>query len=535
MLLLRFVFAVAVWQLSIQQLFAQSSFALAVHRKEATSSYQRLFADSSFLVLKQSLAIARQSKNKTAAAICLQQMGHISFRLGYFPQALDFHLQADRIFQAQGPLLHRAGNLNDIGRVFLFNNQPVLARQHYDEAFAIYKSLRNATGMAVTQGKIGHLYVKQHQYDSAFYFERLALNHYQRVKDTAGIASIYGELGTIYEDMKKYDSASHYFERSMQFIRHTHDTIAAIGTLNNMGDIFRKTGHYKEALRFTRKSLSLSLLTGEQFHLGSVYRDLAKTHHLLGNDDSAYYYQQAGQRYLVETYSRENGTQLAVLKTMYDVEKKNSEIGGLKATRKTAMTIFVIGLLLLAVGILVISRQRLLIRNAYLQNEQEKHNHLAQKALMELQEQTLKQQLELRSRELSTHTLHIMQNNQFLEKLQKQVEEMLKDDRRDQRKSLKQLQLQIQQNINHGQHWDEFYGIFDQVHQAFFVKLKDYCDSLTRNELRLVALLKMDLGSADIASLLGISQDSARVMRYRLKKKLNLPQGESVTLFIQSL
>jgi DNA-binding CsgD family transcriptional regulator len=45
----------------------------------------------------------------------------------------------------------------------------------------------------------------------------------------------------------------------------------------------------------------------------------------------------------------------------------------------------------------------------------------------------------------------------------------------------------------------------------------------------------MNLESGDIATLLGISQDSLRVIRYRLRKKFNLQQGESLTAFIQSL
>jgi hypothetical protein len=262
---------------------------------------------------------------------------------------------------------------------------------------------------------------------------------------------------------------------------------------------------------------------------------MAKTHHLLGNDDSAYYFQRTGQAYAQDIYWRESGTQLAILKTMYDVEKKNAEIGRLKAVRKSTIAIVVIVLLLLALGILVISRQRLRIKNAQLLNEQEKHSYQNQKTLMELQEQGLKQELELKSRELSSHMLHVMQKNQFLEQLYKQLDEMLKDDRRDQRKQLRQLQLQINQNFNHDHHWEEFNGIFDQVHQAFLLKLKEHCDTLTRSDLRLVALLKMNLASADIATVMGISQDSVRVMRYRLRKKLNLQHGESLTLFIQSL
>ena len=75
----------------------------------------------------------------------------------------------------------------------------------------------------------------------------------------------------------------------------------------------------------------------------------------------------------------------------------------------------------------------------------------------------------------------------------------------------------------------------EKTNQSFFDKLKATSDNLTANDLRLIALLKMNLTSADISSLLGISQDSLRVVRYRLRKKLNLAQGDSLSAFIQAL
>jgi tetratricopeptide (TPR) repeat protein len=535
MFLARFLLVVLVLSMGAMKLFAQQELVLTVTPKETTGAFDRLFADSSFTELKNSLGAAIKKDDKVAAGLCLKQMGHICYRLAHFPQALDYHLQADKIFRKQGQSLPLAENLNDIGVIFLHNNQSDLARQQYDEALAIYKRSGDKRGMAFTYGKIGHLFVMGHRYDSGFYYQRLALNEYVLLGDKTGMAKMNGELGNIYEDLEKYDTAGFYFERAQVLSQQTGDTVIYIEALNNMGDIFRKTGRYQQALPLTRRALELALLTNELFHLGSSYRDMAKTYHLMGNNDSAYYFQRIGQAYVQEIYSRENSTQLAILKTMYDVEKKNNEIIQLKATRKITVAIVVIGLLLLMLGGMIISRQRLRIRNAHLMNEQEKQAHHAVQAVMGLQEQTLKQELELRSRELSSYTLHIMQKNQFLEKLHLQVDEMLKDDRRDQRKPLKQLQLQINQHFNHDQHWEEFRNIFDQVHQAFFLKLKEHCDTLTRSELRIVALLKMNLTSADMATLLGISEDSIRVMRYRLRKKLNLPQGESLTMFIQSL
>ncbi len=54
-------------------------------------------------------------------------------------------------------------------------------------------------------------------------------------------------------------------------------------------------------------------------------------------------------------------------------------------------------------------------------------------------------------------------------------------------------------------------------------------------DMRLLALLKMNLGSADISTMLGISQDSLRIARYRLRKKLNLDEGESLIGFLQKI
>ncbi|ULT24615.1 hypothetical protein KUH03_37720 [Sphingobacterium sp. E70] len=53
--------------------------------------------------------------------------------------------------------------------------------------------------------------------------------------------------------------------------------------------------------------------------------------------------------------------------------------------------------------------------------------------------------------------------------------------------------------------------------------------------MRLIALLKINLNNTDIAILLGISQDSLRVARHRLRKKLKLEQGEDLAGYLLSI
>lgn len=489
-------------------------------------------SDSAFLGLKSAYNKAMEHNDKVSAATCLQQMGRLCYHLGHYPQSLDFYLQAGEIFRQTGRVEALAGNLDDIGTLYYYNRQPDLARKQYEQALAIYSTLKNNAGKAATLGKIGHLYEKQQSYDSAVYFQRQALAQYLRIDDKRGIAKIYENMGSIHEDLARYDSAGYYFQQALRLNEAIADDTASIEVLNNLGDVLRKTGRYREGLLRTQQALALARKVNAQYQVSGACRDLAKSYHLLGNNDSAYYYLELSRNHLLDIYSKESSKQVALLQTMYDLEKKNREIDGLTNARKVTgiitVAVIIVIVLLIVLGTVIISRQRLKIRHAEILAEQDKQQYETQKEKMQAE-------LEHRKMELSAHTLHIIQKNQVLEQLQQRLDEMVKDDRRDQKKQLKQLQQQINHSFNHDHYWEEFRKIFEQVHHAFFNNLKKYCDKLTPADLRLVALLKMNLPSGDIATLLSVSQDSLRVMRYRLRKKLNIEQGESLTAFIQSL
>ena len=494
--------------------------------------------DSLFLALKSRYAQSIERKNDIDAANYLQQMGAVCYHLGRYPQALDLMLQAGKLYRSAGKPALLAANLNELGILYYYTRQPARARQQYDEALSIYRSLNDRAGMAVTSGKIGHLYEKEHQYDRAFQYQRQALQYYRERADRPGVAKIYENLGSIFEDLARYDSARYYFENALQLYGQTNET-SRIEVLNNLGDVLRKTGRYRESLQQTRKALALAQKTGETYQLNSAYYDLSKAFNLMGVNDSAYHYLIQSRKYQTAIYSEESTKQLTLLETLYDIERKNSEIEKLTNARQLTNTITVAGvtviLLLVALGSVIISRQRLKLRTEQAANEQNTRIYEKQNELMQAELRNQRLDLEVKAKELSTHTLHIIQKNQLLDDLRTKLDEIVTDDKRDQKKQLKQILQQINQSFSHDQHWDEFRTIFEQVHQTFFDRLKEHSDALTATDLRLVALLKMNYNSTDIATLLGISSDSLRVMRYRLRKKLHIQPGDNLTNFIQSI
>lgn len=502
--------------------------------------------DSVLLVLKENYNAAIKSDEEIKAAQYLNQMGRLLFSSGHYPQSLDYLLQADKIFRNLNQEKLLAENLGLLGELYYRSKQTILARKQYEEALGHYEKLKDESGKAEIYGRIGFLYEKRQLYDSAFYFQKKALQAYQRINQKEGAAKIYENIGSIYEDQERYDSAFFYFNKAYFLNKEQGNEQAQIEVLNNLGDVFRKTGRYREGLVYSMKALAMAQKKGEYYQLSGAYNDIAKGYNFINKNDSAFYYLSLSRKYLNDIYSEESNKQLALLQTLYEIDKKDKEIEGLTHARKTDLLITistgVVIILIILIAGLIISRQRLKIRNEQKLSAQNRQVYETQNQLMEaelknkkLEEENLKQELEIKTKELSSYTLHVIRKNQQLEDLQAQLEALAREDKRDQKKQIRELSQQISEGLNDDQHWEEFRGIFEQVHQSFFDRLQLQSESLTSNDLRLVALIKMNLTSADISTLLGVSQDSLRVMRHRLRKKLNLPQGDNLSTYIQSI
>ncbi|GAB3885851.1 tetratricopeptide repeat protein [Spirosoma agri] len=509
-----------------------------------TEQLSRENPDSAYRVVKVMLDNSINQNDKQTEGDCLQQIGLLLYHQGSYVQAIDYLLRAQKIFLNTSDANRLARNRNELGTVYYYNEQVDRAMNQFNEALAFYRQRNNAEGLAQTYANIGHIYEKRQAPKQAYHYQKLALANSQAVKDVTSLTKIYENLGSIFEDEAQYDSAHFYYQNALALAQQTHDEIGQIEIINNLGDIFRKTGRYQQGLKLSREAMQRSQQKGELYQLSAALRDIAKTYRLLNQPDSAYAYLERSRDLVDAIYAAENTRQITLLQTLYDVERKDSEIAQLNAQKQIDFTIIIAASIVLVLsgvlGAVIISRQRLKIRNEQALNQQNQQIFQTQNELMQvelknqqLEEENLKGQLDLKGKELTTHTLQIIQKNQVLEELKGDLNAILKDEKRDQKKQLRQLVEKINLNFSQDKYWVDFRTIFDQVHPHFFTQLTQRFPDLTATDLRLIALLKMNISSADIATLLGISLDSLRVSRYRLRKKIGLAEGESLSAYIQ--
>ncbi|MDO1500331.1 hypothetical protein Q2T40_09335 [Winogradskyella maritima] len=73
-----------------------------------------------------------------------------------------------------------------------------------------------------------------------------------------------------------------------------------------------------------------------------------------------------------------------------------------------------------------------------------------------------------------------------------------------------------------------FYSNFEKIYPNFSHSLKKLSPNISANELKLCALIRLNLNSKEIGELLNITQDSVNKARYRLRKKLGLTPNEDI-------
>ena len=157
-------------------------------------------------------------------------------------------------------------------------------------------------------------------------------------------------------------------------------------------------------------------------------------------------------------------------------------------------------------------------------------NDLAsQKELMKIRNEKLQNDIENKNREIAIATMSTVKRNEFLNKIKNELKNL------ETQPKIDRLIKLINKNLKKNEDWEFFEKAFNNADKDFLTKLKDLHPSLTHNDLRLCAFLRLNLLSKEIAPLLNISVRSVEVKRYRLRKKLNMNRDDSISDYFINL
>ena len=193
-----------------------------------------------------------------------------------------------------------------------------------------------------------------------------------------------------------------------------------------------------------------------------------------------------------------------------------------------AWIIYIIGAgLLVLVGIRVFNAKA-----------ERKAHKLAEAEAEKMRQAQVRKNLHEKADDLAASTMNLQRKNELLQRISVDIDKTIESEKRGEPsevrlKRLRALSELVRENIVHDNDWQKFQHNFDLVYDDFLKRLGEKYPSLSLSDKRICAYIRMDLGSKDIAPLLGMTVRSVEMTRYRIRQKIGLTREDNLTAFLQ--
>ncbi|SNQ43580.1 tetratricopeptide repeat protein [Cellulophaga lytica] len=488
-----------------------------------------------FKELNKSLKKAKETNNSYGIALAHYKLAIFCKNNNAYTEALHQNNEALVLLQSKKDTLV-VNVLNQIGALHLELKNYNYAKDYFAKAITQATTLKDSLALAFSTSNLGSCFEKQHKYAEALNYQNKSLKLYKQLNNSSGLAIVNENIGSIYEDLEDYKLAKYFFEKALAYAKNSKEARLA-NIYNNLGDVYRKTDNLTKGLEFTKKSLESAIKTNSSADVASAYKDLSKNYNLQGDYKKAHSYLQLFVALDTKNSKQQNANQASALQHIYNSKEKESQIAYLLQVNKVnrAQNIILVILVVTVLALSLIWFMYVQKKRRHSRKEQDYEQQLLKAKLdkKQAEEKTLQKEVYIKTAALSRYSLHLSQKNKMLSNLSLTLKNSLQRSNIDLKRKLKTLIKEIDFNLSQEKEWDEFMLFFKEIHPSFITKISAaaHC-KLSPAELRLCILLKLNLSSKEIASILRLTPDSVRVSRYRLRKKLPINAKEELGAYL---
>jgi tetratricopeptide (TPR) repeat protein len=496
--------------------------------------------DSALFYYESALVIFEANHNVIDAAKTYYNISMVYRAKGKYDFALNNAIHALKMEEASQNMEGVAGSLNTIALIYKEQKQFDKALNYHFKSYALFKELNNKQQMGGLLTNIGNIYLNKNQNNEAIKYHKQSYEIFKSINNSRGKVICLNNLGNAYKDEKAFESAIAYYDSSIAINeRLLHNKRSLLSSFLGLGEIYSKLGSHEKAIEYYKKSLAVSNENKANPDLILAYQGLSNGYQSAGDYKNALVYHQVYAQTKDSIFNEETAKKIAHIEASYEGEKKQAEIELLKKDKQlTKLVQAIVGLILsivVAIAIQVFSRQRLKIKKEKELRATQQQVFNTRQALTDselhnskLKEEQLHSELAFKSKQLTTYTLNLVQKNRLLNEIRNNILEIGSHTENGAADKFQRLNKLIDYSFSLDKDWEEFKMYFEQVYTDFFVDIKGNYPDITPGELRLCAFVKLNLSLKEIANILGISPESVKIARHRLRKKMNLSSDQNL-------
>ncbi|MEZ5198220.1 MAG: tetratricopeptide repeat protein [Bacteroidales bacterium] len=324
------------------------------------------------------------------------------------------------------------------------------------------------------------------------------------------------------------------------------DKVSISNSFNNIGILYALQKKYKKALLNFEEAKKVALEVGSKDNLQSIYRNMSEAYEDLYDYNAALEYFKLYEVVKDSMFNEDKTRKIEEMEARFEHEKKEKAIALQKAeiellskdleietVKRNGLFIGLLCTILGGIYLYISLRQRM--KKNRLIREQERKLEEEKLLIAQLERDNYERELEFKKNELTSHALHMIQKNELLDTLKENIGKLEREDQNTNSVGYRSLKRIINGSVQIDKDWENFNRHFEQVHHGFYSKLKGEYEILTSNDLRLSAMLRMNLTSKEVAAIMNVSPESVKKARYRLRKKLKLEEEADLHSFMMKV
>lgn len=466
--------------------------------------------------------------------------------LGMWNQAMDFYLKALKLAEELNSESHKAMIYNNIGAIYCNRTESDKAEIYFKKALEINLKQKNKKELFNNYNNLAGVYYIKKDYDQALDCSLRAIQVLDNRIDSYLYYFMQANISTLYLQKKDYKLSISYLKNAMKYQEQFHFAYDLIETYHTFTRIYGNINQHDSAQFYIDKTLKQMEIVQNKYLESRILQNIATYYKEIANYKKAYQALEKSAQLKDSIQQVDNRKKIDNLERVYDADKKIKENEALIkeiSLKKTAsdrlwIIMFTIALLLVMAILFLINRvqnkEKIRKANEVLIQQKtffyEKENQLQKQ-----KEQEMSKTIDQKNRELTSYTLRIAKNNEFMTDLAEELKKLLlelKPKDRGHKEHVRQILNKLHHQNCTSTNWNEFRYFFEQVHPSFYEDLEKYFPDLTMKEKRLCAFLRLGLSSKEISAITFKEIRSVETARNRLRKKLNLTSEGNLTDFL---
>ena len=532
--------------------------------------YEKGNYDSSKAIYSKGLKILEHFDSRDQLSVFTLNYGKSMLGLGEYAEAIKYLNEGLQLAKIQKNDIHIVVALHSLAVASSYTDDHPDAIKYSKQLMNYSEEIKDRRTYADALMNLGIFYKNMGMADSAINAYNDASEVFRELNDSLKLVMTRYNVGIILKKQKKYSEAEQVMKEIFEYC--TSNTIpeGQAYSLWALSDICEETGRSNEGLSLIDTAIQIAshhklINKVKQFH--------EKRHNLLyslGRYKEAYQSSlQAGMIY-DSLLGLEKQKEILELKTKYETEEKAQENALLKKDNEIILNQLTsqkltFALILLSAAFISLlpflmyyrtNNKRKLFEERSLRLEQENKTQLAELtastlenrlhteelAKLELETQIKTTQLEkieleasLREQELVFQSLAKTELTQMLRSVKEMLTPFtLKFTRKKDQEEFSKVLSDITRDTSKDP-LTEFEMLFRELHPQFYEKLLEKAPALSKSELNIAAMLRLNLNTKDIARLMNLSAATIETNRHFIRKKLNLEQGVNLTTFLMAV